>query len=724
MLRKGRRKISLYWLLFISFSFLLFSPLKTLALPSAKAVPPPMTIYADQIEHQRKADIVIAQGFVDIRYKDMQIQADYVKVNTVTGDGFASGNVEIKDKDNQIFCEKANFNIFKKSGTIYNGNGFVNALYYVTAQQLEWLGENQYKVKEGVISSCQGKSPPWSFHTSEARLSLDKYAFLKSPSFRIKNIPLLYTPMFYVPMSQKKRNSGFLTPKIGFGNEDGFTLGSSFFWAIKGNADATFGFDALGTRGVRPKLEYRYVWNKNTSGTFDGSFLRDQKTGGNFYKIDFEHNQKFRDDIKARLKLDMLSENNSDKEFEKDVETRTRRYSDSFLDVTKSWENSTLQFYSEYLEGLKEDNESDTEGPQETFAKLPEILYTFHNQQIKDSPFFFELQSSAVDFYREKDRLKEQLVRLDLYPRVSMPFTKVSWFSITPSLGLRETYYNPLQGGSGDTLFRHVPIFDLSIQGPKTYRTYKVNWDKISAVRHLIEPNITYSYSPEWTKEEDRAKIIKFDSIDDLEPKNHIHFSLINRFLAKEKGDTRQVVKFEIGQGYDIKEYTLDNRYPFTEFFYDLDTHIFPFLEFNLDGAYDIYENSFTRSGQKIRLMYRKWGFIDLERRYARPSLSNDLDETEEFYNVGLGIDFIKNWALQFSTRYDAAKGLFLEKNYAFGYQGSCFNISLNFIDRTTETDYYRQKSEYEFGFLVSLYGLGSFGKDIGGKPIFSLHNW
>ena len=265
-----------------------------------------MTIYADKIEHQRKADIVIAQGFVDIRYSNMQIQADYVKVNTVTGDGFASGNVEIKDKDNQIFCEKANFNIFNKTGTIYNGNGLVNALYYVTAQQLEWLGENQYKVKEGVISSCQGKSPPWSFHTSEARLTLDKYAFLKSPSFRIKNIPLLYTPMFYLPMSQKKRNSGFLTPKIGFGNKDGFTLGPSFFWAIKGNADATFGFDALGTRGVRPKLEYRYVWDKNTSGTFDGSFLRDQKTGGNFYKIDFEHNQKFRDDIKARLKLDIL----------------------------------------------------------------------------------------------------------------------------------------------------------------------------------------------------------------------------------------------------------------------------------------------------------------------------------------------------------------------------------------------------------------------------------
>lgn len=711
---------SLYWLLLIS--LLIFYPLKTLASPSSKAAPPPMSIYADQIENQGKTNTVIAQGFVDIRYKDMRIQADYLKVNTLTGDSFASGNVEIKDKDNQIFCEKANFNIFNKQGTIYNGNGFVNALYYVAAQQLEWLGENKYKVKEGTISSCQGKSPPWSFHMGEAEVSPDKYAFLKNPSFRIKNIPLFYTPLFYVPMSQKRRNSGFLTPKIGFGNEDGFTLGNSFFWAIKGNTDATFGFDSLGQRGVRPKLEYRYFWDKNTSGTFAGSFLRDQKTGGNFYKIDFEHNQKFKNDIKGRLKLDMLSENNSDKEFEKEVETRTRRYSDSFLDVTKSWENSTLQLYSEYLEGLKEDNESG-DAPQQVFAKLPELIYTFHNQQIKDSPFFFQLQSSAVDFYREEDGRKEQVARFDLFPQVSMPFTMVPWFSVTPSLGLRETYYNPLQGGSGDTLFRQMPLFELDFQGPKTYRTYKVNWDKMSALRHLIEPRITYSYSPEWTKEEDRAKIIKFDSIDDLEPKNHVQFSLINRFLAKEKDSTREIVRFELGQGYDIREYSLDKQYPFSETFYDLDTHIFPFLELNLDGAYDIYENAFTRSGQKIRLTHRKWGFIDLERRYARPSVSSDLDETEEFYNVGFGIDFIKNWALQFSTRYDAAKGLFLEKNYAFGYQGSCFNISLNFIDRTTETDYYRQKSEYEFGFLVSLYGLGSFGKDIKGKPIFSLYN-
>jgi LPS-assembly protein len=721
MTREGRGKVRTFLSLLIA--LFIFYPSVTLASPSSKANPPPMSLYADQIEHQGKNNTVIAQGFVDIRYKDMQIQADYVKINTVTGNGFASGNVDIKDKDSQIFCEKAHFNIFKKQGTIYNGNGFVNTLYYVTARQLEWLGENKYKVKEGTISSCQGESPPWSFHMDEADITLDKHALLKNPSFHIKNIPFFYTPRFYVPMSQTKRNSGFLTPQIGFGNEDGFTLGNSFFWAIGGNSDATFGFESLGKRGVRPRLEYRYVWDKNTSGTFNGSFLRDQKTDENFYKIDFEHEQKFKNDVKARLKLDMLSENNGDKEFEKDIKTRTRRYSDSFLDMTKSWENSTLQFYSEYLEELTEDNDSDNNTSQEVFAKLPEIIYTFHNQQIKDTPFYFQLQSSAADFYREENYQKEQQVRFDVFPKVSMPYTKFSWFSITPSLGLRQTYYNPLQGGSGDNLFRQMLFFDLDFNGPKSYRIYKVNWDKMSAIKHSIEPRITYSYSPEWVKEKDREGIIKFDSIDDLEPKNHVQFSLINRILAKEKGSTREIVRFEVGQGYDIREYDLGNQAPFSELSYDLETHILPFLEVNLDGAYDIYENSFTQSGQEIKLRYKKWGFVELGRRYARPSVSNDLGETEEFYNIGFGIDFIKNFAFQYSTRYDATTGLFLEKNYSFGYQGSCFNISFNFIDRTTENDHFHQKSEYEFGFLISLYGLGSFGKDIGGNPIFSLYN-
>jgi LPS-assembly protein len=715
---KGESSLSWQWLLIF---VLIFYPLAVGAASSSKHAPA-MTIYADNIEHQGKTNSVIAQGFVDIRYKDMRVLADYVKLNTMTGEGFASGNVEIKDADNQIFCEKASFNLFKKRGTIYNSNGFVNGLYYVTAKQLEWLGENKYKVIEGTMSSCQGKSPPWSFHTAEAEVNPDSYAFLKRPSFRIKNIPLFYTPLFYVPMSKNKRKSGFLTPKVGFGNKDGFTLGNSFFWAIKGNADTTFGIDTLGQRGFRPKLEYRYVWDKNTSGRFNGSFLHDQKTGGNYYKIDFEHQQKFKRDIRLQLKLDMLSENNGDKEFAKDVRTRTRRYSDSFFDLTKKWDNSTLHFYSEYLEKLKDRKKYSSKSRNQVFAKLPEIIYTYHDQQILDSPFFFRFQSSVVDFYREENGRKQQQLRLDLFPKISMPFTKIPWFSITPSLGFRETYYNPLQGGKGETLFRHSPIFKLDFQGPKTYRVYKVSWDKISALKHLIEPRVTYSYSPEWTREEDRKKIIKFDSLDSLKPKNYVRFSLINRLLAKEKGSTREVVRFKLSQGYDFRKASKGNPFPFTALSYELDTHLFRFLEINLDGAYDVYKNAFIRSGQQIKFKHRKWGFIELERRYAQKLSGNRLKRSKEFYNISFGIDFIKNWVLQFSTRYDAAKGIFLEKNYSFGYLGSCFNISFNFIDRTTEDNFYRRKSEYEFGFLVNFYGLGSFGKNIRGKPILSLY--
>jgi len=679
-----------------------------------------MTIYADNIEYQGQMNTVVAKGFVDIRYKDLRVLADYVRLNTVTGEGLAYGNVEIKDQNNRIFCEKARFNIFEKRGTIYNSKGFVNGLYYITARQLEWLGENKYRVREGTMSSCQGKNPLWSFHIVEAEVEPDSYAFLKRPSFRIKNIPLFYSPLFYVPMSRNKRKSGFLTPKIGFGNKDGFTMGNSFFWAIKGNTDSTFGLDTLGERGFRPRLEYRYVWNKDTSGRFNGSFLHDRKTGGNYYKIEFEHKQRFRDDIFGRLKLDLLSENNGDREFAWDIKTRTRRYSDSFFELTKQWENSSLKIYSEYLEELREDNSPFARSPNQVFAKLPEIVYTYHQQRLLNTPFFFQFQTSLVDFYRKEGPQKEQQLRLDLFPQISLPLTKYPWFSLTPSFGLRETYYNPVEGDHKGDLLRQYPIFQMDFQGPKTYRIYKVKWDQISALKHLIEPRITYSYSPEWTKERERRRILIFDSLDSLRPRNYIHFSLINRLLAKEKDTTREVVRFELTQGYDFWKASHGKRYPMTAISYDLDTHIFPFLEVNLDGTYNLYKHEFTRNSQQIRLRHQRWGFLNFERRYVKERAWDR--GSSEFYNITLGIDFLKNWALQFSTRYDAAAGIFLEKNYSIGYQGSCFTISLNFIDRTTEDRFYRRDNEFEFGFLVNFYGLGSLGKKLGGKPVFSLH--
>jgi hypothetical protein len=105
-------------------------------------------------------------------------------------------------------------------------------------------------------------------------LHLDDYAFLKNAVFRVKNVPLMFLPIFYYPIQEDNRATGFLIPIYGSTTQRGQSITNQFFWAINRSHDATIEHDWFSKTGQQIGGEYRYVLAPGSQGNTRMSFLK------------------------------------------------------------------------------------------------------------------------------------------------------------------------------------------------------------------------------------------------------------------------------------------------------------------------------------------------------------------------------------------------------------------------------------------------------------------
>jgi LPS-assembly protein len=654
----------------------------------------PLSISADQLEFIRDKNLMDGRGDVEIWYKDKAIFGDAVEFNTETGVGNIKGNVVLSDSESQIYSESAEFNIKTATGILKNTEGIIASKYYFTGERLEKVGTDRYTIFGGTLTTCCEETPAWRFRVSKSHLHLEHYAFLTGSALLIKDIPVFYLPFWIVPI-KTKRATGFLTPSFGSSNKDGYFINNSFFWAITDHQDATIYIDYLEKKGLREGLEYRYFLSKNSSGNFLGSYLKERDTERELYKINFDHNHLFPYNVQGAVKVDLVSGANPDREYEDDTGLRTRRYTDSYARLTKSWLSRSLQI-------LGRKRESVESGYSEIFAQAPEVTFVNQKERIGNLPFFFSMDSSFTSFRNEKGMVKTELERGDIYPRITYTFNSYPWITLTPTLGLRETYYS--RGlNKMDSFTRDLYDAELKIEGPKFFRMFNAK----SPLKHIIEPRIVYNYLPDIDRE-DRREVIQIDAVDSVSSKNIISYFMTNRVLMKTESIS-EIVRFEISQQYDITEANRNDnlqtipRRPFSDLRFDLDTHILKPLIFNFDTKYDVYESRINTANLDVGVNYEDIWYLTAERRYTRAP--------ESTFLTGIaGVNLTKNLNLQYSARYDELNKKFLESDYSATYSSGCWEVSFDVFDRK----YYvnnEERDEMKFFFLITLKDVVSIGK-------------
>jgi len=208
----------------------------------------PVDIEADQLIYDKDTKLYQAHGNVEVIRGNLSLKADHAQLNMATKELVAWGNVLLREGEDVVECERLEVNLDTRLGKIYQAKLFLkDQNFHITGQEAEKLGENRYLIRDGSLTTCDAKRPPWKFTMKQLNVTLGGYGIAKGPVFYLKDIPVFYLPVGIFSL-KKERQTGFLMPWLGYSSKYGPGIKNAFFWAIDKDMDATLYVYWLGDR--------------------------------------------------------------------------------------------------------------------------------------------------------------------------------------------------------------------------------------------------------------------------------------------------------------------------------------------------------------------------------------------------------------------------------------------------------------------------------------------
>lgn len=204
-------------------------------------------IEADEMLHDREANVVTATGNVEVTSDERVLLADAIVYDRVKKTVTANGNVSLLQPDGQVLF--ADSMVLSDDFADAVGNT-VRLLLEQNARVAANSGTrsagNRTELNKGVYTVCDvcendpSSSPLWQISSFKVVHDKEKKRIEYEDAFiEFFGVPLFYTPYFSHPDPSVKRQSGFLTPTISVSQDFGTSVRTPFFWNIAPNADLT-----------------------------------------------------------------------------------------------------------------------------------------------------------------------------------------------------------------------------------------------------------------------------------------------------------------------------------------------------------------------------------------------------------------------------------------------------------------------------------------------------
>ena len=210
-------------------------------------------------------------GGAELETHDQLLRADQIDYNEDTGDAEARGHVYLQNFDggDELWADRAEYNIDAEQGKFYKVRGTSpveiprrpgvlpsSNPYHFEGKWAEKL-ENKYLLHDGFITNCNMPKPWWTLRGPLFDIIPRDRAIAHNALFRVRRVPLFFTPYFYKSLERMPRRSGFLTPNIGNSSRRGKMLGFGYFWAINRSYDVLYQAQYFTQRGLAHHLDLR-----------------------------------------------------------------------------------------------------------------------------------------------------------------------------------------------------------------------------------------------------------------------------------------------------------------------------------------------------------------------------------------------------------------------------------------------------------------------------------
>lgn len=511
-------------------------------------------------------------GNVTIEVFDATFRADDAEYDENTKIFTAHGHVYYRnyDRNEVIYCDKAEYNNETGRGTFYHVKGYTKTKvvarpgvlttqepFYFEADWAEKI-EERYVLHDGLITDCHIPHPWWTMTARTWDIIPGESAKTTDGIFRVHGVPVFWFPYFYKALRKQPRKSGFLTPSAGHSSLFGYFYGLGYYWAPTRSYDLTYLMTDYTARGIAQNLEIRGKPGQATNFDIIAYGIDDHGENGSTLlaapgaSVTGTFNSRFGDGWIARGNLDYLSSL-----------LFRETFSGSFTEAIYTSTNSSailsknLGYYTFNVDVNRNENfESTNPGDAVIIRKTPEVQLEGRDQEIESgpAPLWFSFDSSFATFHRVEPtsepgyyQTSQFSPRGDIEPTLSSVF---QWdgFSIVPSFTMHETFYGQsfINGAvNSSALNRLAPELNFDVVLPALSRVFNKKTFLGDKLKHVIEPRLDYQYV---TGVNDFLDTLRFDQIDLLADTSQLQIGLTNRIYAKKKDTVTEVFTWEIFQ--------------------------------------------------------------------------------------------------------------------------------------------------------------------------------
>ncbi len=224
------------------------------AFPSSQAAeqkpgqpPARMVVEASELVYDKDKDTVSARGNVQIYYKGRLLEADHVIYDRKTERVYAEGHARLTESDGTVVrAERFDLTDDFKDGFIESLQVDSTNNTHFSAPRAERTAGETTVYDRGAYTACEAckddPSRPRTWRLRAKRIihdNIEKMIYYEDANLEFLDVPVAYVPFWSSPDPTKSRQSGLLTPVLGYRSQLGYEFGQPIYWALAPDYDLT-----------------------------------------------------------------------------------------------------------------------------------------------------------------------------------------------------------------------------------------------------------------------------------------------------------------------------------------------------------------------------------------------------------------------------------------------------------------------------------------------------
>lgn len=609
-----------------------------------------ITLKAEMITVNWNTNILTAEGKPDTVYQYQSNPGD----STLSVEW--KGLPILSDRGDVMNGFKMIYNFKTEKGRVIRGRTEYESGYYF-GESMKKLSDDVINISHGYFTTCDKKDKPH-FHFQSRRIKVipkDK-VIAKPVIMYLGNIPIAIIPFAVFP-HKKGRHSGIVIPSYGQSRSEGrFIRGLGYYWAPNDYFDSRLLIDFYDRSGWLFRGDANYALRYLLKGHISGSFTRKNFVSGQSQRrwdLIISHNQTIDPTTNLRINGRFVSDNSFYRDYSSNMTERLNREIRSNATFSKNWPDKRLSLSA----NLSQTRDIQTGRIAQT---LPQLRFRISQRRIfgvgsasnkkrskqnKDTTdklkwyhsIYYNYSSNLYNRETKGGTTKRTLTRyLDHNVNLSMnsPQKIFGWLSLSQSISYQERWYDRYKKNTFipetnsvaiDTVrgFAARRIFSYRLSSSTNiYGMFTPNLWTIKAIRHVITPNISFSYRPDFSSPQwgyvdkfvdttgNEIKYQRFMDAVSSGSQKSLSFSIKNLFQMK-TADGEKEKKFDLftlssGSAYNFKA----DKFKLSSLHSSFRSTVIKNLNLNISFTHDFYKYDREKNQRVNKLLIlenKKW---------------------------------------------------------------------------------------------------------------------